>query len=499
MNIISLDIGTSGMRAVIYGTNGKKYENVYYEYHSEFPQPGYVEQDPESWKTAAAYCLSGISRYLTETPLAIAVTSQRSSLIPMKDGMPMRSAIMWQDKRTMPQCEKLIREYTLEGLYRKTGLRTNPYFVLPKILWLKENQPEIYETAEKFIGVQDLVVHYLTGVYKTDYSQACRTLLMNIETFSWDPELLKIGGITEDRLPELVPPGSIAGGLTAEMAEKTGLKEGIPVIISGGDQQNAAVALGVNKPGRAEANTGTGSFVISAVDKPVFDKQARVLCQASAIAGQWIMEAGIFNTGAIYRWFKEQFCQDMKTEGSVYNLMNEEAVRSPMGSNGVIMIPHFEGSAAPWWNPYAKGVFFNLSLNTKRGDLIRSIMEGIAVEINDDISLIEEITQPIYKVSVAGGMVNADLFCEIQANIYNKEVSRFINSEASSLGAAMIAAVTLGIYPNIEEAFLNMLEDIPTVFYPEAEQVEKARKVIHRKYKLYKSLEKEQVYEEFVG
>ena len=499
MNIISLDIGTSGMRAVIYGIDGKKHENAYYEYHSEFPQPGYVEQDPESWKEAAVYCLSNISGYLKEDPLAITVTSQRSSLIPMKDGQPMRSAIMWQDKRTVPQCEQLIKEYTLEGLYRKTGLRTNPYFVLPKILWLKENQPEIYETAEKFIGVQDLVVHFLTGNYKTDYSQACRTLLMNIETFSWDPELLAIGGITEDRLPELVPPGSIAGELSADIAKKTGLGVGLSVIIAGGDQQNAAVALGVNKPGRAEANTGTGSFVISAVDKPVFDKEARVLCQASAIAGQWIMEAGIFNTGAVYRWFKEQFCQDLSNDSSVYNRMNEEAGRSSTGSNGVIMIPHFEGSAAPYWNPYAKGVFFNLSLNTKRGDLIRSIMEGIAVEINDDISLIEEITQPIYKVSVAGGMVNADIFCEIQANIYNKEISRFKNSEASSLGAAMIAAVTLGIYPNIEEAFINMLEDIPRVFYPDAKEVEKGKQVIRRKYKLYKSLEKEQVYEEFVG
>ncbi|MBM6684882.1 carbohydrate kinase [Faecalicatena contorta] len=498
MYIISLDIGTSGMRAVIYGTNGKKYENAYYEYHSDFPQPGYVEQDPQTWKDAAVYCLSNVAGYLKEDPLAITVTSQRSSLIPMKDGEPMRTAIMWQDKRTMPQCEKLIQEYTLEGLYRKTGLRTNPYFVLPKILWLKENQPDIYETAEKFIGVQDLVIHFLTGEYKTDYSQACRTLLMNIETFSWDPELLAIGGITEERLPDLMPPGSIAGGLTKEMAQKLGLKEGLPVIMAGGDQQNAAIALGVNKPGRAEANTGTGSFVISAVDKPVFDEHARVLCQASAIAGQWIMEAGIFNTGAIYRWFKEQFCQDMQTEGSVYNLMNEEAVKSGMGANGVIMIPHFEGSAAPYWNPYAKGLFFNLSLNTKRGDLIRAIMEGIAVEINADISLIEEITQPIYRVSVAGGMVNADVFCEIQANIYNKEVARYTNNEASSLGAAMIAAVTLGVYPDIEEAFLNMMEDIPHTFYPDPAEVEKGEKIIQRKYKLYNSLEKEHVYEDFV-
>ncbi|PWJ49644.1 FGGY-family carbohydrate kinase [Faecalicatena contorta] len=499
MSLISLDIGTSGMRAVVYGLDGQKKENTYFEYHSEFPQPGYVEQNPESWKEAAIYCLSNIAPFFNgeDVPQAIAVTSQRSSLIPMKDGQPMRNAIMWQDKRTVPQCEKLIEEYTLEGLYTKAGLRTNPYFVLPKILWLKENQYDIYVNAEKFIGVQDLVVHYLIGQYKTDYSQACRTMLMNIETFTWDPDLLRIAGITEEKLPELVPPGSIAGGLLREIAEKTGLAEDIPVIISGGDQQNAAVALGVIKPGRAEANTGTGSFVISAIDKPVFDEDARVLCQASAIAGQWIMEAGIFNTGATYRWFKEQFCTDIQDRKNIYDIMNDEAAASPIGSNGVIMIPHFEGSAAPYWNPLAKGVFFNLSLNTKRGDMIRSIMEGIAVEINDDIGLMEEITSPIEMVSVAGGMVHSDLFCKIQANVYDKKVARYANSEASSLGAAMIAAVTLGVYKNIEEAYANMLRDKPQIFNPNEEEVIQSEVIIRRKHKLYQALNDQDAYKFF--
>ena len=272
----------------------------------------------------------------------------------MQDVIPVGSdlrslgnAILYSDGRAGAQAEAIENAVGSDTITAITGNHFDGSMPLAKILWLKENQPEIYETAEKFIGVQDLVVHFLTGNYKTDYSQACRTLLMNIETFSWDPELLAIGGITEDRLPELVPPGSIAGELSADIAKKTGLGVGLPVIIAGGDQQNAAVALGVNKPGRAEANTGTGSFVISAVDKPVFDKEARVLCQASAIAGQWIMEAGIFNTGAVYRWFKEQFCQDLSNDSSVYNRMNEEAGRSSTGSNGVIMIPHFEGSAAP--------------------------------------------------------------------------------------------------------------------------------------------------------
>ena len=501
MSLIALDIGTSGMRAVVYGLDGSRRSTSYCEYHSDFPQPGYVEQDPQSWLDAAVNCLKGVSGYCEtgeDRPMAIAVTSQRSSLIPMgQDGRPLRSAIMWQDKRTVEQCGQLIRKYTMQGLYRRTGLRINPYFVLPKILWLRENQREIYDAAEKFIGVQDLVIHCLTGEYVTDHSQACRTMLMDIRTFTWDQELLKEAGIREERLPRLVPPGTTAGGLTEAVAEQTGLPRGLPVIIAGGDQQNAAVALGVVKPGVAEANTGTGSFVICAVERPAFERSARVLCQASAIAGQWIMEAGIFNTGSTYRWMKEQLCPDLKDCSAAYDRMNEEAAGSRVGSNGVMLLPHFEGSAAPFWNPGAKGIFFNLSLNTKRGDMIRAIMEGIAIEINDNVSLIEITSGKISTVSVAGGMVRSDLFCQIQSDIYNKKVARYENSEASSLGAAMIAAVALGIYENVEEAYKNMVSDQPELFEPVEENVEHTLKLLERKHKLYNALDGGNVYGSF--
>lgn len=500
MSIIALDVGTSGMRAVVYGPDGRQKGMTYFEYHSDFPKPGYVEQDPDTWLLGVIHCLKGISGYAGQEhdkAQAITVTSQRSSLIPMKDARPMSRAIMWQDKRTVKECRQLIDKYTVKGLYRRTGLRINPYFVLPKILWLRENQRELYDGADRFIGVQDLVVHFLTGEYVTDHTQACRTLLMDIRTFRWDQELLEEGGIREERLPKLVSPGSIAGRLSKEAAEWTGIPAGIPVIVAGGDQQNAAIALGVIKPGLAEANTGTGSFVICGTGQPAFERSARVLCQASAIPGQWIMEAGIFNTGSIYRWMKEQFCQDLKDCDEVYERMNEEASRSGMGANGVMLLPHFEGSAAPFWNPMAKGIFFNLSLNTKRGDMLRAIMEGIAIEINDNVSLIEITSGKINRVSVAGGMVRSDLFCQIQADIYNKQIVRYENSEASSLGAAMIAAVTLGIYKDIGEAYENMVPGIPKLFEPAPGQAECTLKLLERKHKLYHALDTGDIYKSF--
>lgn len=500
-HLITLDIGTSSMRAVIYSDDGSLEMESGHEYHTVFPAPGHVEQDPETWLKAAVKVLSEASAYASEHKMsidAIAVTSQRSSLIPIgSDGRHIANAIMWQDKRTIKECQRLEEQYGLPALYKKTGLRINPYFVLPKIMWLKANMPGLYDRSSKLAGVQDYVVAFLTGEFKTDWSQACRTMLMDIRTFSWDPDLLAIAELDQDKLPKLLPPGSIAGGLLKKTAELTGLKAGIPVIMSGGDQQNAAVALNVIRQGYAEANTGTGSFVVAYSGKPAFDRQCRVLCQASAVAGKWILEAGIFNTGAIYRWFKEQFYPELRGNPAAYAEMNKDAAASPVGANGVMLIPHFEGSAAPYWNPLAKGLFFNLGLGTKRGDMARAIQEGIGLEIADDLALIESMIGEFEEVSVAGGMVRSDLFCQMQSDIYAKRVARYQNSEASSLGAAMIALVTLGVHPDIETAFAAMIKDMPSAFEPNAADILKYSKLKARKQKLYTALAKGGVYDAF--
>jgi xylulokinase/glycerol kinase len=343
------------------------------------------------------------------------------------------------------------------------------------------------------------VAYCLTGEYATDFTQAGRTLLMNIEKFAWEDDLLSIGGIRPEQMPRLVPPGSICGKLNADSASQTGLPQGLPVIISGGDQQDAAVALGVTEKGNAEANTGTGSFVLSYAEQPVFDKTARVLVQASAIAGKWIIEAGIFNSGSIYRWFKEQYCRDFANESEPYNLMNQEAEASGPGAHGVVMLPHFEGSAAPFWNPMAKGLFFNLSLRTSRGDMDRAILEAIAMEINECLSLIEELTGEIGLVHVAGGMVKSDLFCRIQAGAYNKGVVRYRNSEASSLGACMTASPALGLYPSVEEAARAMNPGLDKTFQPHPGDVAVYQKMESARRKLYRALESSDVYPCFMN
>ncbi len=502
MYIVAIDVGTSSMKSVLYNEGGKLLKVFMHEYYSEYPHEGYVEQDPLTWKDALEDVLCKMGDYCFEQNLkvdALSVTSQRSSLIPVdKNDKPLHKAIMWQDKRTLPQCDRLIEKYGLDCFYQKTGLRINPYFVLPKILWLQEKKREIFEKSVKFIGVMDYVVQLLTGVYVTDHSQACRTCLMDIQNFSWDSELLKLANIREDQLPKLVAPGTVAGGLVSDLAERAKMEADIPVILGGGDQQASAIALGVIKQGSAEANTGTGSFVLSAVDKPYFDKENRVLLQAAAIPGKWIMEAGIFNTGAVYRWFRNNFYKELEGQENIYQVMNEEAQTSGPGANGIIMIPHFQGSAAPFWNPLAKGMFFNLSLDDTRGDFARSILEGIALELAANIKLIQKITGDLAVVSVAGGMTNADLFCDIQANAFDRKVARYENPEASSLGAAMIAAVSLGVYKNFEEAFNKMVGGNPKIFESNADMVKIYRDLYIRKMVLYDAVSVGEVYDAYV-
>lgn len=495
--IITIDVGTSGMKACIFNEHGNILFTSSSEYSPSFKPPSLVEQNPNDWLEAMNLTLKETGDYINKNniiPEAIAITSQRASVIAVDEkGKPLRDAIMWQDKRTVDICDKMEEKMTIKEIYQKTGLRVNPYFSLPRILWIKENEKEIYNKTHKFLGVQDFLVYQLTGEFKTDWSQASRTMLMDIENFKWDDDLIQIFELDPKKLCDLVPPGAKGGSLTSEIAEKTGIKEGTPVIISGGDQQNAALALKIIKAKMIQANTGTGSFVMAYSEKPIFDEKLRVVCSASAIPGKWIVEAGIFNTGAIYKWFRNQYGYDM----SSFDDINAEALESPIGSNGVILIPHFEGSAAPYWNPLAKGLFFNISLGSSRGDMARSIIEGIALEISENVLLIETLVGRIDSVSVAGGMTKFSLFNEIQANAFNKDVIKYQNSEATALGASISAFVSLGVYDSFEEAFEQMVDDLPEVVSCVPEEVLIYKEIRERKNILYNVLNENGVYNRF--
>ncbi len=497
-SIIIIDVGTQSLRSILYSKKGEiKYMS----------QKGYspvfdglnVEQDPRTWKENLLLTLKNVSDYAKENKIkieAISITSQRASIIPVnKHGKYLYNALMWQDRRSYKQANSVKEKMSMKEIYQKTGLRLDSYFSAPKMMWLKENMREIYNDAYKIIGVQDYVVHLLTNRFVTDYSQAARTLLMNINTFTWDDELVNAFGLDKDILPEIVAPGSIVGNITDIINEKTGLDKNIPVIIAGGDQQCAAIGLNVLKQGSIEANTGTGSFIIGYTDKPIIDENMRVLCSASAIPGKWIIEAGVLTSGNIYTWFKDKFYKDI-IDSNIYNVVNKEVETSPPGANGIILIPHFKGSAAPYWNPLSKGMFFNVSLENTRGDFARAILEGITYEMAENISLIEELTGYVEIINIAGGLTKFTAFNQIQADVFNKAVSVYDSSEATSLGALISTLVTLGVYKDYKSGFNDIIgESKKKTYHSNPSHISRYVHLMRTKKHLYYALNDSRIYE----
>jgi len=464
--ILCIDLGTTGCHAVIFDEKGQQISRSYQEYKSIYLPYRWIDHDPKTWLQAVKKTVKEAVKKIEHDKnciSAVAVTSQRATVIPVdKKGDPLDNAILWQDKRATEETKHLINEYGTEKIYNITGLRVDPYFTLPKLLWLKKNKTEIYNHSFIFLPVQDFIIHFLTGEFKTDWTQASRTMLFNIDELRWDKDLIKSVGIDFNKLPEAVPPGSIISTVNRAASDELGLQKGIPVIAAGGDQQCAAIGLGVVKAGIVEANTGTGSFVLVNRDKPVKDFNQRLICCASSIAGKWVLEAPIFTTGSIYRWFRDNIGQvliknQIKSRINAYQIMDSEAEKEPLGANGLLLVPHFAASAAPYWNPEARGILFGLSLGHKRSSIIRAILEGIAFEIQKNISIMESYTEEIKEVRISGGLTRSEIFNQIQADIYGKTVIKTDYEDASILGAAVIAATTIGLYNNINSALDNMI------------------------------------------
>lgn len=502
--ILCIDLGTTGCHTIIFNEKGQKISKSYQDYKGIYLPHGWIEHNPKTWLYALKKTVKEAvkkTKYNKNYISAVAITSQRATVIPVdKKGNPLDNAILWQDKRAIEETKYLINEYGMEKIYNITGLRIDPYFTLPKLLWIKKNKTEIYNNTYIFLSVQDYIIHYLTGKYKTDWTQASRTMLFNINKLKWDKDFIKSVGIDFTKLPEAVPPGSIIGFVNRVVSEELDLPKGIPVIAAGGDQQCAAIGLGVIKAGMVEVNTGTGSFVLADSDKPVKDIGQRLICSASSIAGKWVLEAGIFTTGSIYRWFRDNFGEiGMETQREsgidAYKIMDSEAEKEPVGANGLLLVPHFAASAAPYWNLEARGLLFGLLLGHKRSSIIRAILEGIAFEIQKNISIMENYTNKIKEVRVSGGITKSELFNQIQADIYGKIVVKTECSETSALGAAIIAATTMGLYNNIDSAVNNMINvNEFSIKEPNIENYKVYKELSKIHDSLYWSLEKAGIY-----
>ena len=467
--VLAIDAGTTGVRSMFFDKSGNAVAKAYSEFDSFYPHPSWVEQRAVSWWEKACETIQAClkdGKISSEHVVAISVTNQRETVVPIdENGMPLRNAIVWQDRRTVKQCDWIEETIPQVQVYTISGLTVDPYFTAPKILWIRENERNIYDRAHKFLLVHDYLIYRLSGELITDYSNASRTLLFDVRTAKWSDKLLESLDIEKKKLPGLVESGTQVGELTSTAAKEIGLKDGTPIVAGGGDQQCAALGVGVVREGMIKSTTGTGTFLLAHSNTVKLDPSMRVLCSRHVVPNAFVVEASMFTTGAALKWYRDNLGSEEigiadECGADPYDIITEAAEKSPPGAEGVIHIPHFAGAGAPYWNPHARGIFAGLALGHSRHHLIRAILEGVSYEIRTNLEVMRELGLPSQQVRVTGGASRSETWMQIQADILRTPVIRTQMEEATAVGAAILAFKGVNAYKSVAQASEEMVKTL---------------------------------------
>lgn len=444
MNILILDVGTSSMRGTLMEETGHILHQRQIKYQPEFLGGGGVEQDPAQWVeallaiAAETAAIAGVD--------AIGMTAQRSSVIPVDAaGRPLRKAIMWQDTRCSAVAERLSEGN--DRIFERTGSRANTVYSGGKMVWLKEQEPEIYAAADKLVVIADYLVGVMTGSLCTDATYASRSLLMDLRTRQWDPELLEQFGLERDKLCPICEPGTVIGVTSEAFSRQCGLAAGIPVVSCGGDQQCGALGQGVFRDGDLSVNFGTGAYLIAATGSVPENLKQDVVCNASAVSGAYILESNLLSCGCALDWFLEQFCP-----GFAYDSLERLLQETEPGAGGVLCLPYFQGRSTPDWNSGAKGAFWGLSLSSTREDCLRALLEGICYEISGHIRRMAGYVE-VRSLCCAGGLTKCGGFVQLLADVSGLPVTVRPDAEATTVGAWLSTVCALGVYPDLQSAW----------------------------------------------
>ncbi|MFN8215954.1 MAG: FGGY-family carbohydrate kinase [Solirubrobacterales bacterium] len=453
--IIAVDAGTSALRVVGFDLEGRRLAHFSRASEVRRDVDGTAEQDPLLWAAAMRDGLREVGAALAGREVAaIAVTSQRASVVAVDAaGEPVHPALLWRDRRGGADAERFGETLGPYPLYERTGLRTDSYFTAPKLSWLARSHPAAAARASWYLSVQDYLVQQLSGEVGTDWTQASRTLLFDIEVNRWDPDLVDTWGLDPRRLPPTDPPGSTAGALRSELARETGLPSGIPVVRAGGDQQCGLVGLGVVAGGSAGVTVSSGSFLLAPVGHPCRDRFRRILCSPSAVPGQWVLEGGSQTAMSSVSWMLRTLGQ-----GDPEVAIEAALAESPPGARDVVVLPHFNGIAAPYWDPRARGAIVGLSEAHQPADLIRADLEGIAIDVRRNLRVLAPLLDDdLVELRAGGGGARSDRFLQLQADVYRMPLAPVREPEAAALGAAIQGAIATGRHRDHQAAAAAMV------------------------------------------
>lgn len=493
--ILAHDLGTSGNKATLFRTDGSLMGSRTYGYDVFYDHPLWAEQDAGDWWQAVCAStkeLLSASHVQGEEVKAVSFSGQMMGCLPVdRQGNPLRRSIIWADQRAQKQAAVLGEKMEDGRFYQINGHRNTASYGIQKAMWIKENQPEIYENTYKFLNAKDYIVFRLTGKFYTDCSDANSMDCFDLAKRQWSQEIVEASGVDMDKLPEIVESVYYVGNVTTEAAALTGLSTKTKVIMGAGDGVAANVGAGCVAPGKAYCCMGTSAWVAGTSEKPVLDENRRIVCWAHAVPGMYSPNGTMQYAGGSYKWMKETICHEeaklAEEQGcSPYDIINEKIASCKPGADGVIFLPYLLGERAPRWNPDAKGVFFGLTATTSREQMLRSVMEGIVMNLGICFDILRQQT-PIEEILLIGGAARSSQWRRGIADIFHTRVCvpEYLE-ESNSMGAALIAGVGSGIYKDFQaiDQFIQIRETI----CPDEENVKTYGTVQKRFEEVYQAL-----------
>jgi xylulokinase len=461
--LLSVDVGTTSVKVALFDERGCLVVSSLVEYQLLTPQPEWVElQAQVYWNSTVA----GIKEVLVRSGVrageirAVGVTSQGETIIPVDlDGRPLRRAIVWLDNRASAEAERVASAFDLDSFYTVTGLpEVIPTWPACKLLWLREHEPEVFGHTHKVLMVEDYISYRLTDRFVTEPAVCTSTGYLDIRQGEWWLPMLDYVGMGVESFPELVSTGEAIGTLSDEAAQETGLAADTLVVTGGMDQIAGAVGAGNVVPGLIAEVTGTALVLLSTVEEPVYDPKKRLPLYRHALPGKYLLEPYCQTAGMAFRWYRDQF-----GSGKSYDDLVALAIEAPPGCDGLVMLPHLTGATSPRFNHSARGVFYGISLHHTQAHFVRAVLESVAFMLRENVELLHDMGVEAQSLISLGGGARSDQWLQIKADVMGIPVVPAACEETTALGVAILAAVALGIYPDIPVACRNMVRTRETI------------------------------------
>jgi xylulokinase len=465
MSLLGLDIGITGCKAVAFSLTGEMLAQAYREYPLYQPHPGWMELDPDEVWDAVRDVIRHVTQAIPGDPVrALSVSTHGESVVPLDaGGRHLCRFITALDTRAAEQTEWWGEQLGKDRLFQVTGMPLHPMYTVNKLMWLRQNQPDIFAGARRFLCMQDFVFYKLGLDPAMDYSLATRTMAFDVNHLGWSDEILSLADLAVEQLSRPLPSGSMLGQVKPSIADELGLAPGAVGVTGGHDQPSGALGCGAIGEGIAMDSTGTVECVAVASPKLVLDAkllESNLPVAPHTVPGMYLVLGYSSTGGALLRWFRDNFAaaeqqEAAQTGGDVYELILEQATEGP---SPVLILPHFFGSGTPWMDPDSKGAILGLDMSTTRGHVIKGILDSVTYETKLSVDVMEKAGIAVRELRAIGGGAKSPRWLQTKADIFGKPVMAMDVSEAACLGVAILAGVAIQAFSSIEEGVAHMVK-----------------------------------------